>query len=237
MKKIHTVLLGLIFSKGSISNDIKEPQQPAEFKKDFVWVNAGKCNKPPVRPTQPIYFRDPEHEKNNKKIFVRRWLDSDGDGVCEVYDVGEMQASKFTGKVYGYPIRISRYIDGRWKVSPIMTGNWVPLILLDKSNGERIQVDYVYGNAGYSAAARFIPEDCELARKYLAISYMLVFHFPEFARNDPITDPKGYWNDVISGWLNATYTDPFELRQLKLPIECKDRYRLVVSALVEKLSR
>lgn len=237
MKRIFTFFLGLVLSKGSISDDFKKPQQPAEFKEDFVWVNAGKCNKPPVRPPQPIYFRDPMHQKNKSKIFVRRWLDADGDGACEVYDIGEVETSSFTSKIYGYPIRISKYVGGRWKAFPITTGNWVPLILLDKSNGQRMRIDYVYGNAGYSAAARFIPEDCELVRKYLAISYMLVFHFPEFAKNDPITNPKGYWNDVISGWLNATYTDSFELRQLKLPIECKDRYRLVVSALVEELSR
>jgi hypothetical protein len=237
MKKILILFLGLVLFKGSISDDLKKPLRPAEFEGDFVWLNAGKCNKPPVPPLKPIYFRDPKNEKDKKRIFVRRWLDADGDGICEVYDIGEMEISNFTSKIYGYPIRISKYVGGRWKASPTTTGSWVPLILMDKSNGQRMQVDYVYGNAGYSTAAGFIPEDCELVRKYLAISYMLLFHFPEFAKNDPITDPKGYWNDVISGWLSATYTDPLKLRQLKLPMECKDKYRLVVSALVDELSR
>lgn len=235
MKKIYIFFLGMAILKSSVAGDLGEPQQPDKFKEDFLWVNAGKCNRPSAKPIPPIFFLDPE--KNKHKIFMRRWLDADGDGMCELYDVGEMETSKFTSKIYGYPIRISKYTGGRWKVSPIMAGSWIPLILLDKVSGERMQVDYVYGNAGYSAAAGFSPVNCEISRKYLAISYMLLFHFPEFAKNDPLTDPKGYWNDVISGWLNATYTDPLELRQLELPIECRSRYRLVVSAIIEKLGQ
>jgi hypothetical protein len=109
------------------------------------------------------------------------------------------------------------------------------LILLDKVTGERIDVNYAYGNAGYSAAAREAPSDCANLRAYLAEGYMLNFHFPKFARNDPVTDPEGDWNDVISGWFFSQYTYKEAVIHSALPTECIEKYQAVIDALAKKL--
>ncbi len=74
-------------------------------------------------------------------MFVRYWLDEDGDRQREIYDVEKLGKSYYTTKIFGYPIRKPQY--GKWKVGFGSIGGWFPLILLDTLTNDRYEVFYL----------------------------------------------------------------------------------------------
>lgn len=212
------------------------PQSLESFEKELDWVNITNCRKPPVKPPPPVRIAPlNESLKSKKRISIRRWLDEDGDGQCELYDVEELGKSYYTGKIYGYPIRRSWYEKGKWNVGIGSTDGWFPLILIDRLAGARYEVFYTYENAGYSAGSRGPVPDCESMRWTLAVGYMLFFHFPKFAKDDPVMDPDGEWNDYKSAYVNSHYPGKKNFLSSPVPDECKERYRLVIDALAKEL--
>jgi hypothetical protein len=162
-------------------------------------------------------------------------LDEDGDGLCELYDVEKLEQSYYTGKIYGYPYRVSRYEKGKWIMQSGSTGRWLPLVLLDKATDARLYIFYAYGEAGYTEVSTGPRPDCESVRSTMAKGYMMLFHFPEFDKKDPAMDKKGSWNDYVSGWIHSQYPGKMELLESPVPDECKQKYRLVIDALFKRL--
>jgi hypothetical protein len=214
------------------------PQSLESFEKELEWVNVTNCKRPPVKPPPPLRIAPlNESVKSKKRISIRRWLDEDGDGQCEIYDVGELEKSYYTAKIYGYPIRTARYKKGKWSVGIESTGEWFPLILLDKVTGARYDVFYAYGNAGYSVGSTGPVPDCESMRWTLAVGYMLFFHFPKFAKIDPLMDPDGEWNDYKSGYINSHYPGKDNFLASPVSNDCREKYRLVIDALAKELEQ
>lgn len=227
-------LIGLAIIAGSAS--ATSPQSVESFEKELEWVDVRNCRKPVAKPPPPVWIAPLDESKSSRKrISVRRWLDEDGDGQCELYDVAELETSHFTGKIYGYPLRRARYEKGTWKVGTPSTGAWFPLILLDKVTGARYDVFYTYGNAGYSASAGGPLPNCDSLRWTLAVGYMLFFHFPKFAENDPVMNPDGDWNDYKSGYASSQYPGKEGFLASPVSSECKEKYRLVIDALAKRL--
>lgn len=219
----------------STSSNAEKPQSPSAFEQEFEWVNVKDCKRPAIKPPKPIWIKPLGESETKKRIYVRRWLDADGDGVCELYDVEELEKSFFTGKLYGYPRRVSIYEKGKWSIHEGRLEGWLPLILLDRTSGNRLDVSYSYGNAGYSAGSTGRRPDCESVRKTLAEGYMLFFHFPKFAKVDPAMDPDGEWNDYKSGYVNSQY--PGKENFLASPVndDCKKKYSLIIDMLAKEL--
>jgi hypothetical protein len=214
------------------------PQSPAEFEQEFRWVNVKDCVRPPIIPPKPIWINPLDDlGRSNKKIYIRRWLDADGDGICELYDVEEIEKSHFTGKLYGYPRRVSIYEKGKWNIHTGRLEGWLPLILLDRITGARLNVSYSYGNAGYTTGATGPRPDCESLRWTLAEGYMLFFNFPKFAKDDPVMDPKGIWNDYMSAYVNSQYPGKDNFLASPVSSDCKEKYRLVIDALAKELEQ
>jgi hypothetical protein len=211
------------------------PQSVNSFESEFEWANAKNCIVPNAMLPARIWIKNPEYGKLPNKISVRRWMDWNGDGVCELFDIEELEESAFTQKIYGYPVRVGRYMDNKWEYIGVGVGNWFPLILLDRTTGEKNKLIYLYGNAGYSPSAQGVPGGCAMLRRYLAEGYMLNFRFPRFAKDDPVTDPNGDWNDIVSGWVSTRYIYREEILRSDLPSECKEKYSLVINALAKKL--
>lgn len=214
----------------------REPQSLADFEREFEWVNIKNCKRPPIKPPKVIWIAPPDGPGMSKKrIFVRRWMDADGDGVCELYDVEKLEESHFTGKIYGYPRRVSIYKKGNWATRGGRLEGWLPLILLDRIVGTRLDVSYSYGNAGYTVGATGPRPSCESVRLTLAEGYMLFFHFPNFAKEDPVMDPDGIWNDYQSGYVNSQYPGKENFFASTVSEDCKEKYRLVIDALAKRL--
>lgn len=212
------------------------PQSLESFEKEFQWINIKTCKRPAVTPPPRILIKTSADSKSgNRKVSIRRWLDEDGDGLCEIYDVQELEQSYYTGKIYGYPYRASRYENGKWSMQDGSTGRWLPLILLDKVTGTRLNIFYAYGKAGYTEGGAGPRPDCESMRTTLAEGYMLLFHFPKFAKEDPAMDPDGMWNNYISGWINSQYPEKSILLESPVSDGCKQKYRLVIDAIYKKL--
>jgi hypothetical protein len=72
-------------------------------------------------------------------------------------------------------------------------------------------------------------------RQTLAIGYMLFFHFPKFAKDDPVMDPEGNWNDYKSGYAGSQYPGKENFLASPVSEECKAKYRLVIDALANEL--
>lgn len=236
MKKLNASL-SLGFLIAGISAAYAGTAQSLEsFEKEFEWINIKNCERPALKPPPPIWIKSPTGSKrDNKKISIRRWLDEDGDGLCELYDVQELEQSYYTGKIYGYPYRTSRYGNGKWNRHVGSTGRWLPLILLDKVTSTRLNIFYAYGMAGYTEGAAGPRPDCESMRTTLAEGYMLLFKFPKFAKEDPAMDPDGVWNDYISGWISSQYPEKSILLESPVSDECKQKYQLVIDAIYKKL--
>jgi hypothetical protein len=235
-KMLLTMLLPIstaLYPSFSIADS---PQSLATFEKEFEWVNVKNCKRPAIKPPKVILIAPPDAPENpTKRIFIRRWLDADGDGVCELYDVEELEKSYYTGKLYGYPRRVSIYEKGKWNIHNGRLGGWLPLILLDKVTGTRLDVSYSYGNAGYTSGATGPRPDCESVRWTLAEGYMLFFHFPKYAKDDSVMDPNGIWNDYKSAYVNSQYPGKDNFLASPVPDECKEKYRLVIDALAKEL--
>lgn len=137
-----------------------------------------------------------------------------------------------------YPMRTMRFENGKWRVPEDWSNIWVPLILLDKITGARIEIPYKAGNAGHDMTPMIIDsefsEGCEEARVKLAVGFMLLFHFPRFAKADPIMDPQGIWNDYGVGWLRSEYWAMSKQYMRSLPNDCLEKYRLVIDELTGK---
>lgn len=198
------------------------PQSLESFEKEFQWLNISDCKRPLAKPPPPIWINPPSSSEGvNKRVSIRRWLDENGDGFCELYDVEGLEKSYYTGKIYGYPYRAATYEQGKWSIQFGSTVRWLPLILLDKITGTRFNIFYTYGNAGYTEGGASPRPDCESMRSTLAEDYMLLFHFPKFAKEDPAMDPAGIWNDYVSGWINSQYPEKSILLARPVPDDCK----------------
>ena len=123
------------------------------------------------------------------------------------------------------------------KFARLMSEFWRPLILLDKVIGTRLNVFYAYGNADYTEGGTGPRLDCESMRSTLAEGYMLLFHFPKFAKEDPAMDPAGIWNGYVSGSINFQYPERSILLESAVSEKCIRKYRLLVDAIVEKLGK
>ena len=237
MNLLYRIFVIVLSNVAILKGYAASPQSLESFEKEFEWLNLKNCKRPSIKPPLPIWIDPPPELLMNekRKISVRRWLDSNGDGWCEVYDVEELEKSYFTGRLYGYPNRRSRYENGKWKIQKGSVGSWFALILFDKVNKSRIDASYSYGNAGYTVGSTGMRSDCDSMRSTLAVGYMLFFHFPKFAKDDPAMDPEGIWNDYKSGYVESQY--PTKQTFLNSPVsgECKEKYRLVIDALANKL--
>jgi hypothetical protein len=211
------------------------PQSVESFEKELKWADVMSCKRPLLKPPPPVWILPPSGLEGKKKISVRRWLDEDGDGICELYGVGKLEKSYYTNKIYGYPIRRSWYKNGKWDIGIESTGGWFPLILLDKLTNARYEVFYTYGNAGYSSGSTGPRPDCESLRRTLAVGYMLFFHFPQFAKIDPAMDPEGDWNDYQSGYVNSQYPGKENFLVSTVSDECKAKYQLIIDVLAKEL--
>jgi len=235
--KIFAGLLSILLSVLALPACAKYfPQSLDSFEQEFQWLNTKDCKRPPLKPPLPIWIEPPsESDGVVKKVNIRRWLDEDGDGICEIYDIQALEKSYYTGKLYGYPYRKSTYEKEKWISQHGSTGRWLPLILLDKLTNRRLNVFYAYGNAGYSEGGTGPRPDCESLRSTLAEGYMLLFNFPKFAKEDPVMDPRGIWNDYISGWINSQYPEKSGLLASPVTEECKQKYQLVMEAIAKRL--
>nr|WP_314625391.1 hypothetical protein [uncultured Noviherbaspirillum sp.] len=240
LKKTHFFVIGAPLLTVSVAPVYAEtvPQSLESFEKEFRWLNISDCKRPLAKPPPPIRIKSPSVSKNNSAtVSIRRWLDEDGNGLCELYDVQNLEKSYYTGKLYGYPYRAATYENGKWAVEYGSTGRWLPLILLDKVTGTRLNIFYAYGNAGYTEGGAGPRPDCESMRSTLAEGYMLLFHFPKFAKEDPVMDPTGIWNDYVSGWINSQYPERSILLESPVSEKCMMKYRLVIDAIAEKLGK
>lgn len=221
-------VVGLFLAVLPVANVFAQllPQSIESFESEFEWINIRNCRRPSLEPPPPIWITPPSSLKGvNKRVSIRRWLDENGDGLCELYDVEKLEKSYYTGKIYGYPYRVATYEYGKWSIQFGSTGRWLPLILLDKVTGTRLNIFYAYGNAGYTEGGTGPRPDCESMRSTLAEGYMLLFHFPKFAKEDPAMDPAGIWNDYVSGWINSQYPEKSILLASPVPDDCKKKYR------------
>jgi hypothetical protein len=216
------------------------------FSNEYEWINVKRCKRPVAKAPPRIWIDTPKNSKmKEKKISLRRWADRDGDGICEIYDVGDTwkEDDSNNGEDYpnnrkDYPMRTMRFENGKWRIPEDWSNIWVPLILLDKVTGARIEIPYKAGNAGYDMTPMSFNNEfsgkCEEARVKLAIGYMLLFRFPKFAKNDPVMDPEGIWNDYGGGWLRSEHWAMDQQYRDSLPDDCLEKYRLVIDALKEK---
>jgi hypothetical protein len=234
LKNLLVFLPILIFSDFC---DAAPPQNLQSFFAEFAWVDATHCKIPKANPPSKLWIHGLDFNHGSKKRSFRRWIDVDGDDICELYDVTDLETSAFTEKVYGFPVRMYKFESKKWKKYGGGFQPWIPMILLDMKTKERIIIDYVYGNAGYSPSTKGTPVDCEYLRRYLGVGVMLYFNFPIFAQRDELTNPKGGWNDVRSGWFSSRYTDKDEILSSNLPSDCKRKYRTIIDALAERLER
>lgn len=212
-------------------------QKLESFLADFVWMDSKNCKIPKARAPQKIMIHGIDFNHSLEKKSYRRWIDADGDGVCELYDVAELESSKFTGKIYGFPTRVVKFKKDNWKKFGGGLNAWIPMILFDKERNQRVVVDYVYGNAGYSPSLKSVPATCDDLRQYLAVGAMLYFKFPMTARRDDLTNPDGEWNDIKSAWFYSFYMEKEEILSSDLPSSCKEKYKFIIYALSERLER
>lgn len=213
------------------------PQEFRSFMSEFVWVDPKICKIPKAKAPEKLMIYGIDFNHLSRKRSYRRWIDVDGDGICELYDIAELQSSAFTGKIYGIPTRAFKFENNAWKKFGGGAYSWIPMILLDKKRERRIIIDYVYGNAGYSLSLKSVPIDCEDLRQYLGVGAMLYFNFPMMARLDELTNPEGEWNDVKSGWFSSFYTEKEEIMNSGLPSSCKEKYRVIIDALYKRLEK
>jgi hypothetical protein len=113
---------------------------------------------------------------------------------------------------------------------------WPQLILLNKVTGARLNIFYAYENAGYTEGGTGPRPDCESMRSILADGYMLLFHFPKFAKEDPAMDTDGIWNNYISGWISSQYPEKSTLLGSLVFGDCRKKYRLVIDAIEKSVA-
>lgn len=159
-------------------------------------------------------------------------VDIDSNGQVDEDSTGQVDLDPV------YPMRTMKFENGKWRVPEDWSDIWVPMILRDKVSGARIEIPYKAGRAGLektpmSFNAEF-QGNCEAMRLKLAVGYMLHFHFPKFAKNDPAMNPQGGWNDYGGGFFWSEYWEMGDGRLRELRDECREKYRLVIDALKTK---
>jgi hypothetical protein len=117
-------------------------QSLESFEKELKCINVMQCRRPSSELPLPVLISPLNESLNGEyKMFVRYWLDEDGDRQREIYDVEKLGKSYYTTKIFGYPIRKPQY--GKWKVGFGSIGGWFPLILLDTLTNDRYEVFYL----------------------------------------------------------------------------------------------
>lgn len=236
IRVFFTIAAILFLTVISFSASAKVVQTIESFSNEYQWINVKQCKRPAAKAPARIWIDAPSKSKiKSKKISIRRWADKDGDGICEIYDVEDMEKEDFTGKLDDYPMRTTRYENRKWIVKTDWSALWVPLILLDKVTGERLEVPYRFGLAGITKLpmrrGNGFEGTCEALRVNLAIGHMLLFHFPEFAKKDPVMAPGNIWNDYASGWMRSEFWAIGEEELSRVPDDCVEKYRLVIDVL------
>lgn len=208
MKNVFNILALLAASMA-----INVHAQPlSELLADYAWTGRD-CSTPAGNLPAPILIDDPEAEAGSARIALRSKVDVDGDGICEIYDVAPQEVSATTGKIYGFPIRLSRYADGRWHVGQPAVAGWVPLVLQNrKTKARAIFALNDGGDAGSSTSmgAQGVGR-CEQERLLIVGAYLLLFAPPAELKTDPALSPKwtGTLDYVLSEHLMQGRTDQF----------------------------
>ena len=196
---LFTAWLGLAVAMNVVA---AEPDYTAEqLHAELKWVGRD-CTKPKVEPPKPLLtvtyddYAKMSNDKNYKPQYVshRRWIDNDGDGICEIYDVGMPEVSgEPSGKFYGYPTRVLGFKNGKWETISHLSLGWLPMVLTDKRAGRT----YVFSSsyAGLSGDLGGWPlakwgnstfDSCELFREHIALAYMLTFYPPAELKTDEL---------------------------------------------------
>jgi hypothetical protein len=196
------LLMACLGSAVTITAMADEPNvTPEQLHSELKWVGRD-CKKPGVPPPKPIHtvtYEDMARMTTDKRfkpkyVSWRRWIDVDGDGVCEIFDVGMPEVSNEpSGKFYGYPTRMLGFKNGEWSVISRMSLGWLPVVLADRRTGK------VYGfavtNGGNAGDIGGWPagnwghitfSDCQQFRKEISLAYMFAFDPPPELRSDEL---------------------------------------------------
>lgn len=202
-KKIYLILLVVSLSAVSpiISVANGKPYTADQLQKKLEWVSRS-CKKPeapPPKPLRTISYNDMAKMSNNAKyipkyISYRRWINTNGNGNCDIYDVGmPVISSASDGKFYGYPTRIISFSKGHWKIIKQTGLGWIPVVLKDKNTGKIYLWSVTYGGlagdiGGWPIAnwGEIRYTDCQTFHKEIYLAYMFAFHPPPEFKSDEL---------------------------------------------------
>jgi hypothetical protein len=191
-------------------------------------------------------FIKKETVKDHKSHYEywRRWIDIDGDGICEIFDVNMPKEAPLSNRFYGYTTTVRTVEKGAWKTK--FEGGWFPLVL--KDNKHKMIYPFISPFAGakdgYYSASGLSPDSnwgkmyegsdadiCRAFRRDISLAYMFVFDPPvELKTDELMSDEWTGGNEVF-----AVFNGLNVVKKMAASLACIKPYLNVASEIDKRI--